>query len=249
MTLTRNTDPTANQPLLEAGADLRHRHAMAFEGFDDATEPPEQIAAALAPRPDLTMAMWVLPGPAGTGASMLVQLPQTDNQHLAEVDMLVDPERDPGPILDQLWPATSWSKLAGPPPRCIWTSAPRRPRPGKPCRPTAAASSPSPARFSGTSTMVSPRNRSNGAAPWPSPMPTPRGPRCRPTTTLIRRDHRGHGLGLAVKQAVLAELRRSHPRVQRIHTWNADENQHMPAINEALGFRVTAHSGMLDWRA
>lgn len=343
MTLTRITDPTANQPLLQAAADLHHRHALAFEGFDDATEPPEKIAAALAPRPDVTVAMWVLPGPAGAVASMLVQLPQTDNQHLAEVDMLVDPERDPGPILDQLWPvARDFLVEAGRTTAEVYLD--QRPEEAE-TRETLSIDSGGVFALTGevqwyldhgfTLQQIERRSTltladADAAVPevpadyevitWAGPTPeelldrvaplraamstdiplgggslqpeqwdgarvaradeaaAARGRdrvwgviRHRPTgelvghsfvwiaraqpqaafqeDTLIRRDHRGHGLGLAVKQAVLAELRRSHPRVQRIHTWNADENQHMLAINEALGFRVTAHSGMLDWRA
>ena len=54
--------------------------------------------------------------------------------------------------------------------------------------------------------------------------------------TLVLREHRGHGLGLLVKVAVLDELARSRPSSRRVHTWNAQENEHMLAINVALGF-------------
>lgn len=67
--------------------------------------------------------------------------------------------------------------------------------------------------------------------------------------TLVRRHHRGHGLGLAVKQAVIEQLRTSRPAVMRIHTWNADENAHMLAINTRLGFRPSAVGAALSWRA
>jgi GNAT superfamily N-acetyltransferase len=53
--------------------------------------------------------------------------------------------------------------------------------------------------------------------------------------TIVRRDHRGHRLGLAVKIANLRQLGSSHSCVT---TWNALANRPMIAINEALGFRV-----------
>lgn len=61
--------------------------------------------------------------------------------------------------------------------------------------------------------------------------------------TLVHGDHRGHGLGLAVKVANLEALREAVPTVRRVHTWNAAENAHMLAINEALGFREVGAQG------
>jgi len=55
--------------------------------------------------------------------------------------------------------------------------------------------------------------------------------------TLVLREHRGHGLGMLAKIAVLDALHDARPRAERIHTWNAQENAHMLAINVALGFR------------
>jgi hypothetical protein len=55
--------------------------------------------------------------------------------------------------------------------------------------------------------------------------------------TLVLREHRGHRLGMLVKTANLRELDRLRPATRRIHTWNAEENAHMLAINVALGFR------------
>ncbi|OYO08142.1 GNAT family N-acetyltransferase [Enemella evansiae] len=62
--------------------------------------------------------------------------------------------------------------------------------------------------------------------------------------TLVRPDHRGHRLGLLVKTANLRRLRAEHPGVRRVWTWNADENTHMLAINDALGFRPDAIEGL-----
>lgn len=53
--------------------------------------------------------------------------------------------------------------------------------------------------------------------------------------TIVRRDHRGHRLGLAVKIANLCQL---GPTYSCVTTWNATANRPMIAINEALGFRL-----------
>lgn len=57
--------------------------------------------------------------------------------------------------------------------------------------------------------------------------------------TLVLPEHRGRGLGLRVKLANLDLLRRTRPTIHLISTWNSASNQHMIAINEALGFRAT----------
>lgn len=57
--------------------------------------------------------------------------------------------------------------------------------------------------------------------------------------TLVLREHRGRGLGLATKLANLAVLQREKPAVRTVRTWNADTNTHMIAINELMGFTVT----------
>jgi mycothiol synthase len=49
--------------------------------------------------------------------------------------------------------------------------------------------------------------------------------------------HRGHGLGLWIKSAMLVSLWRDRPDVQEIDTGNATTNEHMLAINTRLGFR------------
>jgi RimJ/RimL family protein N-acetyltransferase len=57
--------------------------------------------------------------------------------------------------------------------------------------------------------------------------------------TAVSRPHRGHRLGLLVKAAMLDWLAAAEPQVERIDTWNAASNQHMIAINEALGFEIS----------
>jgi RimJ/RimL family protein N-acetyltransferase len=56
--------------------------------------------------------------------------------------------------------------------------------------------------------------------------------------TLVRRDHRGHHLGAAVKLQNLLELQRRYPERTEIHTTNSEANDTMIGINERLGFRV-----------
>jgi GNAT superfamily N-acetyltransferase len=56
--------------------------------------------------------------------------------------------------------------------------------------------------------------------------------------TLVRREHRGHRLGLAVKVENLRRLQADRPERGLVITGNADVNAHMLAINEALGFRL-----------
>ena len=54
--------------------------------------------------------------------------------------------------------------------------------------------------------------------------------------TLVRRDHRGHRLGAAVKAANLEALQRDRSDVAEVHTQNAETNGYMVSINERLGF-------------
>ena len=58
--------------------------------------------------------------------------------------------------------------------------------------------------------------------------------------TLVLREHRGHGLGAAVKAANMRALRAELPQVRTVRTWNAQENGPMIRVNEALGYRTTA---------
>jgi GNAT superfamily N-acetyltransferase len=55
--------------------------------------------------------------------------------------------------------------------------------------------------------------------------------------TLVRRDHRGHRLGMAVKARGLQELATLAPETKRINTCNAEQNAHMVGVNVELGFR------------
>lgn len=61
--------------------------------------------------------------------------------------------------------------------------------------------------------------------------------------TLVRREHRGHRLGVAVKVANLRLLQRERPDITRLTTYNAEVNSHMIGVNEAIGFRPVARLG------
>jgi RimJ/RimL family protein N-acetyltransferase len=56
--------------------------------------------------------------------------------------------------------------------------------------------------------------------------------------TAVTRPHRGHRLGLLVKAAMLQWLADAEPQVEQVETSNADANEHMIAVNEALGFTI-----------
>jgi GNAT superfamily N-acetyltransferase len=58
--------------------------------------------------------------------------------------------------------------------------------------------------------------------------------------TLVRPEHRGQRLGMAVKLANLRSLQAGLERPAVLHTWNAPENGPMIAVNEHLGFRPIA---------
>ncbi|WP_299443574.1 hypothetical protein [uncultured Phycicoccus sp.] len=60
--------------------------------------------------------------------------------------------------------------------------------------------------------------------------------------TLVLREHRGHGLGLALKLANHCALAEEVPAVRTVRTWNAVENTHMLAVNTALGFRPSGYT-------
>jgi GNAT superfamily N-acetyltransferase len=56
--------------------------------------------------------------------------------------------------------------------------------------------------------------------------------------TAVARAHRGHRLGLLVKAGMLLWLAEVEPELEQVDTWNAESNDHMIAVNEALGYRV-----------
>ncbi|GIE83236.1 GNAT family N-acetyltransferase [Actinoplanes philippinensis] len=62
--------------------------------------------------------------------------------------------------------------------------------------------------------------------------------------TYIRRAHRGHRLGGLAKARNLRELAARHPHARHVHTWTAESNDAMQAINDRFGFRPveTSHS-------
>jgi GNAT superfamily N-acetyltransferase len=64
--------------------------------------------------------------------------------------------------------------------------------------------------------------------------------------TIVRSDHRGHRLGLLVKLENLRELRAQLPEVRYLNTWNDDENSHMLAVNDRLGYQVM--EGWSEWQ-
>ncbi len=64
--------------------------------------------------------------------------------------------------------------------------------------------------------------------------------------TLVRRGHRGRRLGMLLKAANLERLIAAAPAARRVHTWNAAENRHMLAVNEALGFAKVGLVG--EWQ-
>lgn len=61
-------------------------------------------------------------------------------------------------------------------------------------------------------------------------------PRAYQWDTLVLRTHRGHKLGWALKIANLRILQQEFPDRTRVETWNAEQNDAMNAVNDALGF-------------
>ena len=64
--------------------------------------------------------------------------------------------------------------------------------------------------------------------------------------TLVLREHRGHRLGMLLKVANLVHLERVSPGHPSVTTFNAEENRHMLAVNEALGFRPILVEGAFE---
>ncbi|MEU5156607.1 GNAT family N-acetyltransferase [Glycomyces sp. NPDC021274] len=55
--------------------------------------------------------------------------------------------------------------------------------------------------------------------------------------TIVDPAHRGKRLGTILKIANQRLLREYRPKLRYVHTWNAESNNHMIAINEAVGYR------------
>lgn len=64
--------------------------------------------------------------------------------------------------------------------------------------------------------------------------------------TIVDRAHRGHRLGMLVKIAALRTIQETAPQKRFVATDNAETNEHMIAINEALGFRVISREGEFE---
>jgi len=64
--------------------------------------------------------------------------------------------------------------------------------------------------------------------------------------TIVRREDRGHRLGMLLKVANLQALDARMPGHPSVITWNAEENRHMLDVNEALGFAPIGYEGA--WR-
>lgn len=60
--------------------------------------------------------------------------------------------------------------------------------------------------------------------------------------TSVRREHRGHRLGLLLKSCMVQWLAEAEPQLRNLDTWNAASNEHMVAVNERLGYRVVGAS-------
>jgi GNAT superfamily N-acetyltransferase len=73
-------------------------------------------------------------------------------------------------------------------------------------------------------------------------------PRAYQWGTLVRPEHRGHRLGMAVKVANLRLLQRERPDLGQVVTWNAEVNAHMIGVNEAMGFVPVERSGEVQKR-
>ncbi len=61
--------------------------------------------------------------------------------------------------------------------------------------------------------------------------------------TIVIREHRGHRLGMLLKVGNLAHLLRTSPGHPSVTTFNAEENRHMLAVNEAVGFVAAGYEG------
>jgi GNAT superfamily N-acetyltransferase len=55
--------------------------------------------------------------------------------------------------------------------------------------------------------------------------------------TIVAPGHRGKRLGTVLKIANQRLLREYRPKIRWVHTWNAEANDHMISVNEAIGYR------------
>ncbi|NQX27691.1 GNAT family N-acetyltransferase [Microbacteriaceae bacterium VKM Ac-2854] len=62
--------------------------------------------------------------------------------------------------------------------------------------------------------------------------------------TVVLAEHRGHRLGMRLKQAGFALLQSTAPECRAIYTWNAEENRPMLRVNEEVGFVAVAVEGL-----
>jgi GNAT superfamily N-acetyltransferase len=56
--------------------------------------------------------------------------------------------------------------------------------------------------------------------------------------TTVVAAHRGHRLGLLLKTEMNLWLREAQPQLTEISTWNAESNDYMIGVNEAIGYRI-----------
>ena len=79
-------------------------------------------------------------------------------------------------------------------------------------------------------------------------VPTDGKPQAYQWGTLVDPAHRGRRLGLAVKVANHRLLQERMPGLEEVLTFNAEVNDHMIAVNEALGFVPTARGAQFQKR-
>ncbi|WP_051549367.1 GNAT family N-acetyltransferase [Nocardioides sp. URHA0032] len=64
--------------------------------------------------------------------------------------------------------------------------------------------------------------------------------------TSVVRAHRGHRLGVLLKTEMLHWLAEEQPQVETVDTWNAESNDHMISVNQALGYEIIGRG--LAWQ-